>query len=138
MMSPFARRYTQFVASNLDELKAAEAAEKENFAKYVEEIAGGEGEPGEGEPNPMAEKEMPEEYFQCSLTGNMTKLSFSTADDPFYKQSAARYYPEALVFNKHGELLSRVGPSNKSDGTALHYFDDFRDKKLKINDDKKV
>ena len=33
---------------------------------------------------------------------------------------------------------SNISANNKTDSMALNYFDDFRDKKLKINDDKKV
>lgn len=67
----------------------------------------------------------------------MAKVSFATADDPFYKLATARYYPEALVFNKSGALLHKVGPSKQTDG-PLQYMDDIRDPKLKINDDKKI
>lgn len=80
---------------------------------------------------------MPEEIFHVDISSSMSKLAFATADDPFYKLSTARYYPEALVFNKSGALLHKVGPGNQTDG-PLSYQDDIRDPKLKINDDKKI
>ena len=80
---------------------------------------------------------MPEEVFSVDVASSMTKLAFATADDPFYKLSTARYYPEALVFNKQGQLLHKAGPDSKEAG-PLQYLDDIRDPKLKINDDKKI
>lgn len=80
---------------------------------------------------------MPEDIFHVDIASSMAKIAFATADDPFYKLATARYYPEALVFNKSGKLLHRAGPNNKTDG-PLSYMDDIRDPKLKINDDKKI
>ena len=126
-----------YIEKGQEELAAHMAAESESFKAYAEKIASGE-ELDETDVNPVVEVDMPQEYFQCDLSGNLNRLAFSTADDPFYKQVQQRYYPEALVFNKHGVLQSRVGPDNTGDDVALNYFDDFRDKKLKINDDKKI
>ena len=55
--------------------------------------------------NPVVYRDMPEEVFHCDISSSMAKLAFATADDPFYKLSAARYYPEATVFNKSGKIL---------------------------------
>lgn len=108
-MSPFARRYTMFIEKGNEELNNHIASEAEAFKAYAEKIASGE-ELEETDVNPVVEVDMPEEYFQCELSGNLNRLAFSTADDPFYKQVQQRYYPEALVFDKHGALQSRVGP----------------------------
>lgn len=66
-------------------------------------------------------------------------MSFSTADDPFYKTSIPKHYPEAVVFNKEGKMLSKINSDcRKDDASALTYLDDCRDPVLKINDDKKI
>lgn len=68
----------------------------------------------------------------------MSRLAFATADDPFYKSTVSRYYPEALVVDKEGNILTRIGPNNPKGDHAINYFEDFRDKALKINDDRKI
>ena len=60
----------------------------------------------EGDENPVKFGEMP--FFHCELTGGLSRLSFSTADDPFYKTSLAKYYPEVSVYDKNGELVSQI------------------------------
>ena len=78
-------------------------------------------------------------FFHCDLTGGLQRLAFSTADDPFYKTSESKYYPEAVVFNMKGEVLARVNPDNrKSEDYHMSYLDDIRDNVLKINDDRKI
>ena len=54
---------------------------------------------------------MPEDVFNCDISSSMAKLAFATADDPFYKLSTARYYPEAIVYNKSGAILHKAGPN---------------------------
>jgi len=78
-------------------------------------------------------------FFHCDLTGGLNRLAFSTADDPFYKTSESKYYPEAVVFNAQGEILARVNPENRSSRDHhMAYLDDVRDNVLKINDDRKI
>ena len=78
-------------------------------------------------------------FFHCDLTGGLSRLAFSTADDPFYKTSESKYYPEAVVFNSKGEILTRVNPDNRSSPEYhMSYLDDVRDNVLKINDDRKI
>ena len=78
-------------------------------------------------------------FFHCDLTGGLNRLSFSTADDPFYKTSESKYYPEAVVFNAQGEILARVNHDTRSSPDHhLTYLDDVRDNVLKINDDRKI
>jgi len=91
-ISPFARKYTRFLDGSLAQF---EAAEQEKFAGYAERLAGEQLE--EGETNPVVYGDMP--FFHCDLTGGLNRLAFSTADDPFYKTSESKYYPEAVVFN---------------------------------------
>jgi hypothetical protein len=102
-ISPFARKYQQFLGGTM---KATEEEEKEKFDGYISRLMGEELE--DGETNPIQYGVMP--YFHCELTG-LSRLSFSTADDPFYKTSVAKYYPEAIIFNREGEMLGKVSPS---------------------------
>lgn len=67
------------------------------------------------------------------------RICFSTADDPFYKVPVTKYYPELVVVDQDGSVLSVINPQNKKDETyQISYFDDFRDSALKINDDRKI
>lgn len=69
----------------------------------------------------------------------LNKLSFAVADNPFYKQDRAKYYPEVYVFDNQGAILAKLCPDCKSDDAhSMQYLDNFRDPKLKVNDDKKV
>lgn len=131
-MSPFARKYLKFREGNLAEF---EAEEKEKFDAYVQRL--GAEELDEGEVNPVVYEDMP--HFHCELTGGINRLAFSTADDPFYKTSVAKYYPECVVVGADGTILARVNPTERSSGDFnMTYLDDIRDPVLKINDDRKV
>lgn len=131
-ISPFARKYQRFREGNLE---AFEEAEKEKFDAYVQRLMTEELE--DGETNPVVYETMP--FFHCELTGGMNRLSFSTADDPFYKTSVAKYYPEAIVVGQDGTILAKVNPDErKSADFAMTYADDIRDPVLKINDDRKI
>lgn len=78
-------------------------------------------------------------YFQCELTGGINRLAFSTADDPFFKTTVSKYYPEAVVVSPEGNILARVNPTDRGSAEySLTYQDDCRDPVLKINDDRKV
>ena len=49
-------------------------------------------------------------YFTCELT-SLNRISFSVADDPFYKSLRGKYYPEVLIINIKGKILARVNPN---------------------------
>ena len=69
----------------------------------------------------------------------MQRLCFSTADDPFYKATISKYYPEVVVFDSNGKELARCGPKNKKvEKYNMSYIEDFRDSALRINDDRKI
>ena len=135
-ISPFARKFSYLQRNGPEALTNFEENEKEAFEGYIEKKASGDLDPEEDK-MPVVYGDMPEDVFNVDIASSMSKLVFATADDPFYKLSTARYYPEALVFNKSGALLHKVGPGKQSDG-PLSYQDDIRDPKLKINDDKKI
>jgi len=46
------------------------------------------------------------EYPNFELSGGISNICFSTADDPFYKAPVARHYPHVIVFNKAGEKVA--------------------------------
>ena len=81
---------------DLDEF---EKEENEKFDEWIQRKINEEAE--EGEVNPISYQEMP--YFHFELSGGINRLCFSTADDPFYKLPASRYYPECVVYNQLGE-----------------------------------
>mmetsp|Transcript_39051 Transcript_39051/g.59497 ORF Transcript_39051/g.59497 Transcript_39051/m.59497 type:complete len:223 (+) Transcript_39051:1043-1711(+) len=131
-ISPFAKRYRQFLDGTL---KETEASDKERFEGFIQRLMGDELE--EGEKNPIEYGDMP--YFNCELTGGINRLSFSTADDPFYKTSLNKYYPEAVIVSQEGEILGKINPqTTKNDQFAMNFVDDIRDPILKINDDRKI
>ena len=103
-ISPFARKYQRFLDGTMT---SQEDEEKEQFEGFIQRLMGEELE--EGETNPIKYGSMP--FFHCELTG-LQRVSFSTADDPFYKTTVSKYYPEAVVFNSEGEVLTRIDPSN--------------------------
>ena len=78
-----------------------EAKEKEQFDAYVDNLIHETLE--DGQANPIEYGNWPEDLFHCEITGGITKLAFSTADDPFYKTSIPKHYPEAVVFSKEGK-----------------------------------
>lgn len=130
-LSPFAKNLTRFMDGTLEETLENE---KKAFEDYLEKYKMEELE--EGEQNPLRDEDSP--YFSFMMQG-LHRLCFSTADDPFYKLSVSKYYPECVVVDADGTVLSVVNPlCKKDDSYQISYIDDFRDAVLKINDDKKI
>jgi len=130
-LTPFGKSYKLMREGTLDEtLENEKKAFDEYIAKLTEEVE---------EPlvNPI--KYDDSEYFSCLLSGGLNKLTFSTADSPFFKTSVAKYYPECVVISADGTILAKVNPQEKrSSQYSMNYLDDFRDPVLKINDDRKI
>lgn len=130
-ISPFARKYKRFLDGSLNDFTREE---KNAFEAYIARMIAEELE--ENEKNPVVYENMP--YFNFQLAG-MSRLCFSTADDPFYKSAISKYYPECVVYDTTGEILARVNPQNiKEENFQMTYVEDFRDPALKINDDRKI
>ncbi len=56
------------------------------------------------------------------------------------KTDLAKFYPEIHVVLGDGTIVASIGPNNRSHkdfGTSV-YMENFRDDKLRINDDRKV
>ena len=80
------------------------------------------------------------DHFEMVLN-NLERLSFSVADNPFFRADVAKYYPECHVINSDtGMIMATINPINKSSNqfSSLSFVDNFRDEKLKINDDRKI
>lgn len=71
---------------------------------------------------------------------DLHRLSFAVADNPFVKSDVDKFYPEIHVISGQGEILATINPMNRNDDRfgASMFCSDFRDDKLKINDDRKV
>ena len=130
-LTPFGKFYKLMRDGTLDETITNEKKEFEEYiAKLTEEA---------DEPLVNPVKYDDSEFFSCLLSGGVNKVTFSTADSPFFKTSAAKYYPEAVLISPDGTILSRVNPTEKrATEYGMSYLDDFRDPVLKINDDRKI
>jgi hypothetical protein len=115
-------------------LESLAEVEKKAFEEYIEKMKSEELE--ENEQNPIKLEDSP--YFSFVLEG-LNRICFSTADNPFYKMSVSKYYPEVVVMDADGNIKATINPKcRKDEALQLRYNDDFRDNALKINDDKKI
>lgn len=130
-ISPFARKLTRFLDGTLEQLTEEENEKMQDYAsRYANE------ELEEDEKSPIVYGDSP---FFCVQLNTIRNLCFSIADDPFYKSTISKYYPECIVFNAEGKELARVNSKNKkSEKYNLTYLEDFRDSALRINDDRKI
>lgn len=115
------------------ELEEFERNEAEAFDQYIESIQKEE----DDAQNPVTYGMNP--YYELELK-SLHRLAFAVADNPFMKTDLAKYYPEIHVVLADGTVVASIGPNNKSHkdfGTSV-YMENFRDDKLRINDDRKV
>lgn len=118
--------------------------------EYVEKIKNDELEEGEesGTPYPIEKEDTTLKTIDIS---SITKLSLSTADDPFFNlpQEHKKYFPQMIVYDKEGDVLETVDESlvHHEEGGEVQIdttingstFNPYcRDNKLKINDDRKA
>ncbi len=68
----------------------------------------------------------------------MKQIALATADDPFYEKdpNKRKYFPEAIMYNEEGAIVNTLSMDSKS--TIGAWVPECRDKKLKINDDRKI
>ena len=119
-ITPFTRKYVKLMDGTLTEF---ENEEKEKFGAYIENLENEQLQ--EDEQNPVFYDAMP--FFTVELTC-LNRISFSVADDPFYKSLRSKYYPELAVVNLKGKVLARISPSSpRSDKYGLEYVEDFRE-----------
>lgn len=140
-MEPFTRKYDQLLKGSL---KQFEEDERTKFATYLENIESEQIEGGNDEWNVLQHNPVVfgnSSFFTCELT-NLSRVLFGVADNPFFKSLKSKYYPEVVVMNMKGLIKARVNPQNRNyerQGVkALAFEEDFRELKLKINDDKRI
>ena len=130
-ISPFGRKYLKELDGTLEEV---EAVEKTAWEEYIDKYERDALE--EGEQNPILFEDNPLFTFDMN---NLNRVSFGVSDNPFYKSMQEKFFPEVVVISKDARVIARVNPnSTKNHEFGLEYVDDFRDPKLKINDDKKI
>lgn len=140
-VSPFTRKYLRILDGSLSGFEAEEKAKFEAYIEAVENetLEGGNDEYNVAKLNPIIFENAP--FYQLELT-NLNKIAFSVADDPFFKSMRARFFPEVLVMNMKGHIKGRCNPDSrkyqKHGKDALYFEEDFREPKLKINDDRRV
>ena len=131
-VSPFTRKLVKLLEGP-EVLEEFEKKENEEFELYVEAITKEDEEivdPIVYGPNPFYELELK----------SLQRLSFAVADNPFVKTDTAKYYPEIHVIYADGTVNTSIGPNKRSSETFQNtmYVENFRDDRLKINDDRKV
>lgn len=96
----------------------------------------------EGETNPIKFGINP--FFELELS-SLNNLSFAVADNPFFRTDTPKYIPEVYLISTDGEVLAKFGPEefrspnfDLDENFSSGYRENFRDVKMKINDDKKI
>ena len=133
--TPFAQKFSQLMAGAA-ELAEAEESLQRACDEYIDKVENEQLDP-EGDPYPF--KFDKNEFRELELK-DLQRLSFAVADNPFIKADVEKFYPEIHVISGDGEVLATINPTTKSSDAfgASMFCDNFRDDKLKINDDRKV
>lgn len=80
-------------------------------------------------------------YFNFELTG-ISRISFATADDPFYKSLRSKYYPEVVYINHKSQIKAILNHMTAKDypkfANVFEYLEDFREPTMNVNDDRKI
>lgn len=140
-ITPFTRKYLRVLDNSLASFEAEEKSKYEAFIESVENesLEGGNDEYNVMKSNPIVFEMMPLQHFELT---NMAKISFSVADDPFIKSARGRFFPEVVVMNMKGVIKAKVNPNCRKyvrqGKDALMFEEDFREPKLKINDDRRI
>lgn len=133
-ISPLSRRLQKLFDGTLEEFEAEERAA---FNNYVERLADEQLE--ENEHNPIVFEDSP--YFELDVTC-LNRLSWAVADNPFFRANVEKFYPEVHVINLEGDIVATINPETKScddsEVTGVEYCENFRDDRLKLNDDRKI
>lgn len=131
-VTPFVRKLNLMLINDLVEF---EIEEHEKFDAYLDKFI--EETLDDSEHNPVVYEE--NEYYDLELQG-INHVSFAVANNPFFKVETEKYFPQALVINGDGEVLAKLG----GDETGEHPFQgllsrsNFRDDKIRVNDDRKI
>ena len=79
------------------------------------------------------------QFYDLELN-TINHVAFAVADNPFFKMETEKYYPEAIIVNNQGQILSWLN-ANQTDSNGLagiRYRSGFRDDKIRVNDDRKI
>ena len=125
-------------------LEEFEKDEHERFEQYLDKFIDDTLEESESYP-----VEFQDNHFYDVELNSISNVSFAVADNPFFKNEIAKYYPEAIVLNAQGEILTYIQPFEfNEDGfvaqgfenpfPGLRYRSNFRDDKIRVNDDRKI
>lgn len=131
--TPFAQKF-QLLMKGDAEMQEAEEYLTKTCDEYIEKV---EQEALDGESYPF---EFDNNLYDELELNDLHRLSFAVADNPFVKSDVDKFYPEIHVISGQGEILATINPMNRNDDRfgASMFCSDFRDDKLKINDDRKV
>lgn len=134
--TPFAKKFNQWLAGTMKEDEETEhAAFDEYIEKWVEDTL------AEGEHNPIVFEENQNEEL---VLNGIDHISWAVANNPFFKLEIEKYYPTAVIVNKEGKVLGQYGacyPQSEKQAAEFPNCRDrhnFRDDKIRINDDRKV
>lgn len=133
--TPFTKYFDLFMSGDLD---AAILEEKDKFTNYIERMVDEALEEGEQPPIAFADST----HLELEVTG-IDNIAFAVANNPFFKLDQEKYYPEAVVVNGEGQIVSWLGGGENSNVDnqkfpSLQAMANFRDDKIKINDDRKI
>ena len=133
-ISPFARKLKLMAEGELEEF---EREERERVETYLDKLVEEQLEDHERFPTTFIDNP----YFDLELN-SINHISFAVADNPFYKTQVDKYYPEALVLSDSGEIIAHLGGGKPNsqivDYPSLRYRQNFRDDKMRVNDDRKI
>lgn len=137
-MTPFTKRMLCYLNGNLDETLAQD---NELLESYIERLL--EERLEEGETSPIKFEDNC--FFEMELN-MIDQVSFAVADNPFVKSDTPRFQPELYVVSKDGKISGHIAsearPGFKENREIpehdMEFVDNFRDDKLKINDDRKI
>ena len=137
-MTPFTKRMLCYLKGNLDETLAQD---NELLESYIERLL--EERLEEGETSPIKFEDNC--FFEMELN-MIDQVSFAVADNPFVKSDTPRFQPELYVVSKDGKISGHIAsearPGFKENREIpehdMELVDNFRDDKLKINDERKI
>lgn len=133
-VTPFTRKFKLLLEGDLEQF---EREEHEKFEKYLDMYV--DEALDENDRYPVVYER--NEFYDLELY-TMSHISFSLADNPYFKMDTEKYYPEALILSSKGTVLAHLGASRSSEGhkdfPGLKYRQGFRDERMRVNDDRKI
>lgn len=133
-VTPFTRKFKLMLENDLDTF---EREEHDKFEKYLENFVDETLDDNDHYPVIYERND----FYELELY-TMNHISFSVADNPFFKLDTEKYYPEALVLSKDGTIIAHLGAGRPAQPLtacpSLKYKHSFRDERMRVNDDRKI